>query len=138
MGLRTGLDLEGPEDFDYSMASSDGKGISDIAMDIRKKEDSLINELAKMHNIDVSPFSMIPVSKEEFAGPWQNPDVLLQAANRLYQVLEKEGNDLLGKEIADKKVTLRQLNYYKLALYDVIKFCKIASEKNKRVRFMLY
>ena len=138
MGLRTGLDLEGPEDFDYSIAYSDGKGISDIAMDIRKKEDSLINELAKMHDIDVSPFSMIPVSKDEFVGPWQDPNVLLQAANKLYQTFEKEGNNLIGKEIADKKITLRQLNYYKLALYDVIKFCKIACKKNKRVRFMLY
>jgi hypothetical protein len=56
----------------------------------------------------------------------------------LYQALEKEGNNLMGKEIFFREVTPEELSYWKENLKDLIKFCGFAHEKNKRVRFIIY
>jgi hypothetical protein len=138
MGLCTGFDLEGSDDFDYSIASTDGKGITDIARDITSSQDSILNTLAKQYKIDVVPLSLVPLEKDEVMGPWQDPFVLLNTAQAMYQALEEEGNFLLGKKMGGKKITLRTLQFYKLSLYDIIKFCKVATQKNKKIRFMVY
>lgn len=138
MGFRTGLDMEGTDDFDYSIARTDGKGITDIVLDIKDSDDSVINELARKYKIDVSPFKLVPLKGEDVMGPYQDPKVLLHSAEQLNLAFEKEESDIIGKRIADRKVDIRRLQYYKLSIYDIIKFCQVAVQKNKQIRFMIY
>lgn len=138
MGICTGLDIEGTDDFDYSIAKTDGKGLTDIIMDINNSENSTIKELAQKYDLDISPFKLIPQGEDNPMGPYQDPDALLHCAEQLSLAFEKDENNILGKYIADRKVDIRRLQYYKLSLYDIIKFCQIASQKNKQVRFMFY
>ncbi|UCF07402.1 MAG: hypothetical protein JSW28_07030 [Thermoplasmata archaeon] len=138
MGERTVMDLEGSEDFDYSIASTDGRGITEIVLDVMESKDSMFNEIAQKHNIDISALSKAPKTKDEFVGPWQDPAVLLQTVTGLYKALEKEGEELVGRKVAGQEIKLKDLQYYKLSLYDIMKFCEVASKKNLRVRFMMY
>lgn len=138
MVVRTLLDLEGSDDFDYSIASTDGKGITEIVLDIMNPGESLFNEIAQKHGVDISPFTKAPKNKEEVVGQWMDPALLLQAATRLYKALEAEGEGLVGRKIGERDVKLRDLSLYKLSLYDIIKFCEVATKKNKQVRFMMY
>jgi hypothetical protein len=138
MGVCTGLDIEGTDDFDYSIARTDGKGITDIVLDIKSSEDSLINELARKYNIDVTPFKLVPSNEDDVMGPYQDPKVLLNSAEQLNLAFEKEETNIIGKRIADRKVDIRRLQYYKLSIYDIIKFSQVAVQKNKQIRFMIY
>ena len=138
MGVCTGLDIEGTDDFDYSIARTDGKGITDIVHDIRDSEDSVITELARKYEIDITPLTLVPLKKEEVMGPYQDPKMLLHCAEQLNLAFEKDESSIIGRRIADRKVDIRRLQYYKLSLYDIIKFCQIASQKNKQIRFMIY
>ena len=101
-------------------------------------EDSLFNEIAQKHNVDISPFATAPKSKEEMVGQWVDPTLLLQTATALYKALESEGESLVGKKIADREVKIKDLSLYKLSLYDIMKFCEVAVKKNLKVRFMMY
>jgi hypothetical protein len=130
--------MEGTDDFDYSIARTDGKGLTDIVMDINHSEDSIIVELALKYSLDITPFKKIPQGEDDPMGPYQDPDALLHCAEQLNLAFEKDESNILGKRIADRKVDIRRLQYYKLSLYDIIKFCQIASQKNKQVRFMFY
>jgi len=138
MGVCTGFDIEGTDDFDYSIARTDGKGITDIVFDIRESADSVINELARKYKIDVTPFTLVPSNEDDVMGPYQDPKVLLHSAEQLTSAFEKEESGILGKRIADRKVDIRRLQYYKLSLYDIMKFCEVAAQKNKQIRFMIY
>jgi hypothetical protein len=138
MEVRTLLDLEGSDDFDYSIASTDGKGITEIVLDIMVSEESFFTEIAQKHGVDISPFATAPKSKEEVVGQWIDPTLLLQTATSLYKALESEGESLVGRKIADREVKIRDLSLYKLSLYDIMKFCEVAVKKNLKVRFMMY
>lgn len=138
MVTRTVLDLEGSDDFDYSIATTDGKGITEIVLDIMNPEASVFRELARKHGVDIAPFTKAPRTKDEMVGEWQDPGVLLTAATRLYKALEAEGEDLVGRMMGENEIKLKDLSYYKLSLYDIMKFCETAIERNKQLRFMMY
>jgi len=138
MEVRTLLDLEGGDDFDYSIASTDGKGITEIIIDLLVSEESFFQEIAQKHGVDITPFLGAPKSKEEMVGQWIDPAQLLQTATALYKALESEGEVLVGRPILDREVKIKDLSLYKLSLYDLMKFCEVAMKKNLRVRFMMY
>ncbi len=138
MEIRTLLDLEGSDDFDYSIASTDGKGITEIVLDIMVSEDSFFKEIAEKHGVDISPFKKAPKSKEEMVGQWIDPALLLQTVTTLDKALESEGESLVGRKIADREVKIKDLSLYKLSLYDIMKFCEVAVKKNLKLRFMMY
>lgn len=138
MEIRTLLDLEGSDDFDYSIASTDGKGITEIVLDIMVAEESFFKEIAHKHGVDISPFTTAPKSKEEVVGQWIDPAPLLQSVTALYKAIESEGESLVGKRIADRDVKIKDLSLFKLSLYDLMKFCEVAVKRNLKVRFMMY
>jgi hypothetical protein len=138
MKIRTLLDMEGSDDFDYSIASTDGKGITEIVLDIKVSEESFFKKIAQKHGVDISPFETAPKSKEEMLGQWIDPANLLQTVTALYKALESEGEGLVGRKIANREVKIKDLSLYKLSLYDIMKFCEVAMKKNLRVRFMMY
>jgi hypothetical protein len=138
MVVRFGLDIEGTDDFDYSIATTDGKVIADIISDIGSSESSLINEVATKHGLDLTPFTLVSKTEEDVMGSWQDPGILWETAEKLTKVLEKEESYILGKDIAHRRCDIRRLQAYKLSLYDIMKFCRIAQQKNKKVRFMRF
>jgi hypothetical protein len=138
MVVRFGLDLEGTDDFDYSIATTDSKVIADIISDIGNGENSIIVEVAQKHGLDITPFTLVSHSEADVMGPWQDPEVLLNTAEQLTGIFEKEESYILGKDIANRRCDIRRLQRYKLSLYDIMKFCRIAQQKNKKVRFMRF
>jgi hypothetical protein len=138
MEVRTLLDLEGGDDFDYSIASTDGKGVTEIILDILVSEQSFFEEIAQKHGVDITPFLSAPKNKEEMVGQWIDPAQLLQTVTALYKALEREGEGLMGRKILDREVKTKDLSMYKLSLYDLMKLCEVAMQKNLRVRFMMY
>lgn len=138
MKNRMGLDMEGSDDFDYSIAQTDGKGILDIVSDLESNADSVIKQVAKKHEIDITPLTIAPKNQDEVMGPWQDPGPLLVAAENLNKAFETEESFILGKDISGRRVDIRRIQYYKLSLYDIMKFAKIATQKGKKIRFMQY
>lgn len=135
---RMGFDMEGTDDFDYSIAQTDGKAIHDIISDLASNPESVIREVAQKHDINITPFEMAPKTQDEVMGPWQDPGPLLIAAEALNKVFEIEESLIIGKDIAGRRVNIRRIQMYKLCLYDIMKFAKIAQQKNKKIRFMQY
>lgn len=138
MEVRTLLDLEGGDDFDYSIATTDGKGVTEIVLDILVSEESFFSEIAQKHGVDITPFLSAPKSKEEMVGQWIDPDQLMQTVTAMYKALESEGESLVGRRILDREVKIKDLSMFKLSLYDLMKFCEVAMQKNLQVRFMMY
>jgi hypothetical protein len=138
MKVRMGFDLEGTDDFDYSIAQTDGKVIHNLVSDIASNNDSVIREVAQKHGINITPLEMVPKTQDETMGPWQDPGPLLVAAEALNKAFEVEESFIIGKDIAGRRVDIRRIQTYKLCLYDIMKFARVAQEKGKKIRFMQY
>jgi hypothetical protein len=135
---RMGFDMEGTDDFDYSIAQTDGKDIHRITSDLASNPDSVLWEIAQKHQINIVPLTMAPKTQEDVMGPWQDPGPLLIAAEALNKAFETEESFIIGKDIAGKRVDIRRIQRYKLWLYDIMKFAKVAQQKGKKIRFMQY
>ncbi len=133
-----GFDLEGTDDFDYSLAQTDGKEIHNIISDLASNPDSVIREVAQKHGINIAPFEMAPKTQDEVMGPWQDPGPLLDTAEALNKAFEMEESYIIGKDIAGRRVNIRRIQTYKLCLYDIMKFARAAQQKGKKIRFMQY
>lgn len=127
------------EDFkDKYMADTDGKGIADIILNIASEDDSLAVTLAKKYNVDLKPFKKIPKDEGEEGGPWQDPTILWRAAHGLHQAIEKEGENLIGKDLFWHNIDPENIDYYKHSLLEIIKSCKFAHDHKKRVRLTIF
>jgi hypothetical protein len=138
MKERMGFDMEGTDDFDYSIAQTDGKEIHDIVSDLISNPDSIIREVAQKHGINITPFEMVPKTQDEVMGPWQDPEPLLITAEALNKAFETEESYIMGKDIDGRRVNIRRIQMYKLCLYDIMKFARVAQQKGKKIRFMQY
>jgi hypothetical protein len=138
MKERMGFDLEGADDFDYSLAQTDGKEIHNIISDLATNPDSIIREVARKHGINITPFEMAPKTQDEVMGPWQDPEQLLISAEALNKAFEVEESLIIGKDIAGRRVNIRRIQMYKLCLYDIMKFARVAQQQGKKIRFMQY
>ena len=66
------------------------------------------------------------------------PFTFMEDAHGIHQVLDKDGKDLIDQEMDYREVDEGELEYWKCNIEDLIRSCKFAHERNKRVRFIIY